>query len=90
MVGWLPSVHLFSTPVNKRVPKPLPMVAKHAVTAFFGKAYISSTTCFMLFILLAVPAVMGYNWLIRRNKTAMERVRTFSGDLHNVLLAGKR
>ena len=39
---------------------------------------------------VAVPAVMGYNWLIRRNKTAMERVRTFSGDLHNVLLAGKR
>ena len=39
---------------------------------------------------VAVPAVMGYNWLIRRNKTVMERVRTFSGDLHNVLLAGKR
>jgi biopolymer transport protein ExbB len=39
---------------------------------------------------VAVPAVMGYNWLIRRNKSAMERVRTFSGDVHNVLLAGKR
>jgi biopolymer transport protein ExbB len=39
---------------------------------------------------VAVPAVMGYNWLIRRNKSAMERVRAFSGDLHNVLLAGKR
>jgi biopolymer transport protein ExbB len=39
---------------------------------------------------VAVPAVMGYNWLIRRNKAAMERVRAFSGDLHNVLLAGKR
>ncbi|HSI58193.1 MAG TPA: MotA/TolQ/ExbB proton channel family protein [Ideonella sp.] len=39
---------------------------------------------------VAVPAVMGYNWLIRRNKTAMEKVRAFSGDLHNVLLAGKR
>jgi biopolymer transport protein ExbB len=39
---------------------------------------------------VAVPAVMGYNWLIRRNKTAMERVRAFSGDLQNVLLAGKR
>ena len=39
---------------------------------------------------VAVPAVMGYNWLIRRNKSAMERVRSFSGDLHNVLLAGKR
>ena len=39
---------------------------------------------------VAVPAVMGYNWLIRRNKSAMERVRTFSADLQNVLLAGKR
>jgi biopolymer transport protein ExbB len=39
---------------------------------------------------VAVPAVMGYNWLIRRNKAAMERVRSFSADLQNVLLAGKR
>jgi biopolymer transport protein ExbB len=39
---------------------------------------------------VAVPAVMGYNWLIRRNKVAMERVRSFSSDLQNVLLAGKR
>ena len=39
---------------------------------------------------VAVPAVMGYNWLIRRNKTVMEKVRAFSGDLHNVLLAGRR
>jgi biopolymer transport protein ExbB len=39
---------------------------------------------------VAVPAVMGYNWLVRRNKTVMEKVRAFSGDLHNVLLAGKR
>jgi biopolymer transport protein ExbB len=39
---------------------------------------------------VAVPAVMGYNWLIRRNKAAMERVRGFGSDLHSVLLAGKR
>jgi biopolymer transport protein ExbB len=39
---------------------------------------------------VAVPAVMGYNWLIRRNKLVMERVRAFSGDLHNVLLSGRR
>ena len=39
---------------------------------------------------VAVPAVMGYNWLIRRNKTVMEKVSAFSGDLHNVLLAGKK
>ena len=41
---------------------------------------------------VAVPAVLSYNWLIRRNKVAMEKVRAFSADLHSVLLssAGKR
>ncbi len=39
---------------------------------------------------VAVPAVMGYNWLVRRNKSAMESVRSFSADLQNVLIAGKR
>jgi len=38
---------------------------------------------------VAVPAVLGYNWLVRRNKVAMESVRAFGGDLHAVLL-GKR
>jgi hypothetical protein len=36
---------------------------------------------------VAVPAVLGYNWLIRRNKAAMERVRAFGADLHAVLLS---
>ena len=36
---------------------------------------------------VAVPAVLGYNWLVRRNKVAMDRVRHFSGELHKVLLA---
>ena len=39
---------------------------------------------------VAVPAVMGYNWLLRRNKAVMDLTRAFAGDLHNVLLAGKR
>jgi biopolymer transport protein ExbB len=39
---------------------------------------------------VAVPAVMGYNWLVRRNKNVMDATRAFSGDLHNVLIAGKR
>ncbi len=38
----------------------------------------------------AVPAVLGYNFLVRRNKSANERVRNFSSDLHSVLLSGKR
>jgi len=36
---------------------------------------------------VAVPAVLGYNWLIRRNKAAMEEVRGFGADLHAVLLS---
>jgi biopolymer transport protein ExbB len=39
---------------------------------------------------VAVPAVMGYNWLVRRNKGGMERIRAFSSDLHSVLLSGAR
>ena len=37
---------------------------------------------------VAVPAVLGYNWLVRRNKGAMEEVRSFGSDLHSVLLSG--
>lgn len=35
---------------------------------------------------VAVPAVLGYNWLVRRNKIAMEEVQAFGADLHAVLL----
>ncbi|MBC3879728.1 MotA/TolQ/ExbB proton channel family protein [Undibacterium sp. FT79W] len=37
---------------------------------------------------VAVPAVLGYNFLVRRNKSAMEEVRSFAGDLHSVVLSG--
>ena len=36
---------------------------------------------------VAVPAVLGYNWLVRRNKVGMDTVRAFGSDLHTVLLA---
>lgn len=49
-----------------------------------GEALIM--TAFGLFV--AVPAVLGYNWLVRRNKTAMEEVRSFSADVHSVLISG--
>ncbi|CDG83698.1 MotA/TolQ/ExbB proton channel family protein [Janthinobacterium agaricidamnosum] len=39
-------------------------------------------------LLVAVPAVLGYNWLVRRNKTALEDVRSFSADVHSVLISG--
>jgi biopolymer transport protein ExbB len=49
-----------------------------------GEALIM--TAFGLFV--AVPAVLGYNWLVKRNKSAMEEVRSFSADLHSVLISG--
>jgi len=36
---------------------------------------------------VAVPAVLGYNWLVRRNKAVMEDVNAFGSDLHSVILA---
>jgi biopolymer transport protein ExbB len=39
---------------------------------------------------VAVPAVLGYNWLVRRNKAAMEEVNAFGSDLHAVLLASAK
>jgi biopolymer transport protein ExbB len=36
---------------------------------------------------VAVPAVLGYNWLVRRNKAALDEVRAFGSDLHSVLLS---
>ncbi|HUP96393.1 MAG TPA: MotA/TolQ/ExbB proton channel family protein [Usitatibacter sp.] len=37
---------------------------------------------------VAVPAVLGYNWLVRRNKVALEHLRAFAADLHMVLMSG--
>ena len=36
---------------------------------------------------VAVPAVFGYNWLLRQNKLAFEGVRSFGAQLHSLLLA---
>ncbi len=35
---------------------------------------------------VAVPAVLAYNWLVRRNKAVMDEVRAFSSDLHAIVL----
>ena len=39
---------------------------------------------------VAVPAVLGYNWLVRRNKALQEQLQAFASDLHAVLLASAR
>jgi len=39
---------------------------------------------------VAVPAVLGYNGLVRRNKSLAEELQSFGADLHAVLLAAER
>ena len=51
-----------------------------------GEALIM--TAFGLFV--AVPAVLGYNWLIRRNKAVQDGLRNFAADLHAYLISGAR
>ena len=35
---------------------------------------------------VAVPAVLGYNWLVRRNRVALHGVKAFGSELHTQLL----
>jgi biopolymer transport protein ExbB len=39
---------------------------------------------------VAVPAVLGYNWLLRRNKALIESVRYFATDVQAYLISGAR
>ncbi|MDH0866332.1 MotA/TolQ/ExbB proton channel family protein [Mitsuaria sp. GD03876] len=39
---------------------------------------------------VAVPAVLGYNWLVNRNKSVMGQVRAFAADLHGVLMGSRK
>jgi biopolymer transport protein ExbB len=41
-------------------------------------------------LFVAVPAVMGYNWLLRRNKDINEKLKYFTADLHSYLVSGSR
>jgi biopolymer transport protein ExbB len=38
-------------------------------------------------LIVAVPAVMAYNWLLRRNKAALEELAKFSNDLHGYIVS---
>ncbi|HEY1725020.1 MAG TPA: MotA/TolQ/ExbB proton channel family protein [Steroidobacteraceae bacterium] len=41
-------------------------------------------------LFVAVPAVLAYNWLLRRNKMIQDDVRNFASDLHAYLVSGAR
>jgi len=38
-------------------------------------------------LVVAVPAVLAYNWLVRRNKSIMEDLAAFTNDLHGFLMS---
>ena len=38
-------------------------------------------------LVTAVPAVLAYNWLIRRNKSIMEDLAAFTNDLHGYMMS---
>ncbi len=41
-------------------------------------------------LFVAVPAVMGYNWLLGRNKSLQDSLRNFASDLQAYLVGGVR
>ncbi|MEA3017137.1 MAG: biopolymer transport protein ExbB, partial [Sphingomonadales bacterium] len=55
-----------------------------AVAGPVGEALIMTA----LGLVVAVPAVMAYNWLMRRNKAIIEELAKFSNDLHGYMMSG--
>jgi biopolymer transport protein ExbB len=54
-----------------------------AVAGPVGEALIMTA----LGLAVAVPAVMGYNWLMRRNKAVLEELARFTNDLHGYMMS---
>jgi len=55
-----------------------------AVAGPVGEALIMTA----LGLVVAVPAVMQYNWLMRRNKAIAEELARFSNDVHGYMMSG--
>ncbi|HVL79044.1 MAG TPA: MotA/TolQ/ExbB proton channel family protein [Sphingomicrobium sp.] len=54
-----------------------------AVAGPVGEALIMTA----LGLVVAVPAVLAYNWLIRRNKSIMEDLAAFTNDVHGFMMS---
>jgi biopolymer transport protein ExbB len=55
-----------------------------AVAGPVGEALIMTA----LGLAVAVPAVMAYNWLMRRNKSVLEELARFTNDVHGYMMSG--
>lgn len=54
-----------------------------AVAGPVGEALIMTA----LGLIVAVPAVMAYNWMVRRNKQVSEELQTFSNQIHGYIMS---
>ncbi|MEM8696959.1 MAG: MotA/TolQ/ExbB proton channel family protein [Pseudomonadota bacterium] len=54
-----------------------------AVAGPVGEALIMTA----LGLIVAVPAVMAYNWMVRRNKTVSEELQKFSNEIHGYIVS---
>ncbi|MEO1169101.1 MAG: MotA/TolQ/ExbB proton channel family protein [Pseudomonadota bacterium] len=54
-----------------------------AVAGPVGEALIMTA----LGLIVAVPAVMAYNWMVRRNKTVVEELQKFSNEIHGYIVS---
>lgn len=54
-----------------------------AVAGPVGEALIMTA----LGLAVAVPAVMAYNWLMRRNKAVLEELARFTNDIHGYIMS---
>jgi biopolymer transport protein ExbB len=55
-----------------------------AVAGPVGEALIMTA----LGLAVAVPAVLAYNWLLRRNKSVLEELARFTNDVHGFMMSG--
>ncbi len=55
-----------------------------AVAGPVGEALIMTA----IGLVVAVPAVLGYNWLMRRNKAVLEELARFTNDVHGYMMSG--
>lgn len=55
-----------------------------AVAGPVGEALIMTA----LGLFVAVPAVMAYNWLVRRNKAVLEELALFTNNVHGYMMSG--
>ncbi len=55
-----------------------------AVAGPVGEALIMTA----LGLAVAVPAVLAYNWLMRRNKAVLEELARFTNDVHGYMMSG--